>query len=135
MVCVQAADKFFCPAVDDVSEMLKLPPDVAGATLLSFGNGAPDVFTQIAAITQGTYGGPPILNRPSTGGLRHTSCHRPAAQAHDPAPTGTRPTDGTRPTGTARPTGTRHNPLGHNHSAGCGATRRLMLVYVNLRIT
>jgi Ca2+/Na+ antiporter len=49
-----AADQFFCPAVDTISEIFKLPPDVAGATLLSFGNGAPDVFTQVAAITHGT---------------------------------------------------------------------------------
>jgi len=48
-----AADAFFCPAVDVISDALKLPPDVAGATLLSFGNGAPDVFTQVAAITHG----------------------------------------------------------------------------------
>eukprot|EP00240_Pyramimonas_obovata_P002959 CAMPEP_0118922130 /NCGR_PEP_ID=MMETSP1169-20130426/1162_1 /TAXON_ID=36882 /ORGANISM="Pyramimonas obovata, Strain CCMP722" /LENGTH=633 /DNA_ID=CAMNT_0006862957 /DNA_START=137 /DNA_END=2035 /DNA_ORIENTATION=- len=49
-----AADMFFCPAVDSISEIFKLPPDVAGATLLSFGNGAPDVFTQFAAITHGS---------------------------------------------------------------------------------
>jgi hypothetical protein len=81
MLCVQAADKFFCPAVDDVSEMLKLPPDVAGATLLSFGNGAPDVFTQIAAITQGTCAGPPthstVARWPQTHVVR--SIRRPSA--------------------------------------------------------
>lgn len=52
-----AADAFFCPAVDVISDALKLPPDVAGATLLSFGNGAPDVFTQVAAITHGASSG------------------------------------------------------------------------------
>eukprot|EP00240_Pyramimonas_obovata_P004504 CAMPEP_0118960708 /NCGR_PEP_ID=MMETSP1169-20130426/63775_1 /TAXON_ID=36882 /ORGANISM="Pyramimonas obovata, Strain CCMP722" /LENGTH=366 /DNA_ID=CAMNT_0006908859 /DNA_START=664 /DNA_END=1762 /DNA_ORIENTATION=+ len=46
-----AADAFFAPAVGIISDRLRLPPDVAGATLLAFGNGAPDFFTQIAAIT------------------------------------------------------------------------------------
>ncbi|KAI8474810.1 MAG: Sodium/calcium exchanger protein-domain-containing protein [Monoraphidium minutum] len=47
-----AAERFFCPALELVAERLKLPPAVAGATLLSFGNGAPDVFTQLAAVKQ-----------------------------------------------------------------------------------
>eukprot|EP00198_Chlamydomonas_reinhardtii_P003378 XP_001692714.1 CAX family of cation antiporters, membrane protein [Chlamydomonas reinhardtii] len=45
------AERFFCPSLELISEYLRLPPCVAGATLLSFGNGAPDVFTQLAAIT------------------------------------------------------------------------------------
>eukprot|EP00959_Pyramimonas_sp_CCMP1952_P089164 1865298-Pyramimonas_sp.AAC.1 len=44
-----AADKFFCPSLERIAAFLQLAPDVAGATLLSFGNSAPDVFTQIAA--------------------------------------------------------------------------------------
>jgi len=31
-----------------ISEALKLSPALAGVTLLSFGNGAPDVFTQLS---------------------------------------------------------------------------------------
>lgn len=48
MVC---AERFFCPALEVISDALSLPPNVAGATLLSFGNGAPDVFTQLAAMS------------------------------------------------------------------------------------
>ena len=44
--------RFFCPSLELISEYLRLSPCVAGATLLSFGNGAPDVFTQLAAISQ-----------------------------------------------------------------------------------
>ena len=43
-------DHFFCPALEVISDFFKLPENVAGATLLSFGNGAPDFFTQLAAI-------------------------------------------------------------------------------------
>jgi sodium/potassium/calcium exchanger 6 len=45
-----AAERFFCPSLELISDFLRLPPAVAGATLLSFGNGAPDVFTQLAAV-------------------------------------------------------------------------------------
>ncbi len=51
-----AAERFFCPALELISDYLRLPPALAGATLLSFGNGAPDVFTQLAAITQASAG-------------------------------------------------------------------------------
>ncbi|GBF97359.1 Ca2+:cation antiporter family [Raphidocelis subcapitata] len=47
-----AAERFFCPALEYIADRLKLPPAVAGATLLSFGNGAPDVFTMLAAVKQ-----------------------------------------------------------------------------------
>ncbi|GLC52889.1 hypothetical protein PLESTB_000684900 [Pleodorina starrii] len=50
---LMVAERFFCPSLELISEYLRLPPCVAGATLLSFGNGAPDVFTQLAAISQG----------------------------------------------------------------------------------
>jgi Ca2+/Na+ antiporter len=47
-----AAERFFCPSLEFIADRLKLSPAVAGATLLSFGNGAPDVFTQLAAVRQ-----------------------------------------------------------------------------------
>jgi sodium/potassium/calcium exchanger 6 len=45
----KAADNFFCPSLERIAAYLQLSPDVAGATLLSFGNSSPDVFTLIAA--------------------------------------------------------------------------------------
>ena len=44
------ADAFFAPAVAAIADRLQLSPDVAGCTLLAFGNGACDFFTQLAAI-------------------------------------------------------------------------------------
>ena len=40
------ADSFFAPAVRNIAAWLRLPSDVAGATLLALGNGGPDFFTQ-----------------------------------------------------------------------------------------
>ncbi|XP_060593798.1 mitochondrial sodium/calcium exchanger protein-like isoform X2 [Ruditapes philippinarum] len=44
------ADDFFCPALAVISDTLKLSHNVAGVTFLAFGNGAPDIFSAIAAI-------------------------------------------------------------------------------------
>ncbi|KAK9805532.1 hypothetical protein WJX72_003632 [[Myrmecia] bisecta] len=49
----EVAEGFLVPAVEWISEQLKLTPAVAGVTLLSFAGGAPDLFTELAAITAG----------------------------------------------------------------------------------
>jgi len=46
------ADTFFAPAVGRIAARLKLPEDVAGATLLALGGAAPDIFTQGAALLE-----------------------------------------------------------------------------------
>ena len=51
-VLANVAERFFCPALSNVSAALRLPQDVAGATLLSFGNGAPDVFAQFESVSK-----------------------------------------------------------------------------------
>mmetsp|Transcript_7919 Transcript_7919/g.25999 ORF Transcript_7919/g.25999 Transcript_7919/m.25999 type:complete len:741 (-) Transcript_7919:227-2449(-) len=45
------ADTFLIPQLTYISNLLRLKPDVAGVTLLAFGNGAPDVFTGVAVAT------------------------------------------------------------------------------------
>ncbi|CAI5719845.1 unnamed protein product [Peronospora destructor] len=43
------ADGYFSPTLASLSDLLRVPHDVAGVTFLAFGNGAPDVFSAIAA--------------------------------------------------------------------------------------
>ncbi|TMW63302.1 hypothetical protein Poli38472_002243 [Pythium oligandrum] len=45
------ADSFFCPVLQTIVEKYRIPPDIAGVTFLSFGNGSPDVFSNIAAFS------------------------------------------------------------------------------------
>ena len=55
MALGSTADNFLMPQLNYLSELLKLSPDVAGVTLLSFGNGAPDVFSAIAVATSNVH--------------------------------------------------------------------------------
>lgn len=44
------ADDFFCPSLVVIAKTLRMSDNIAGVTLMAFGNGAPDVFSAIAAI-------------------------------------------------------------------------------------
>ncbi|XP_030621985.1 mitochondrial sodium/calcium exchanger protein [Chanos chanos] len=46
------ASDFFCPNLSAISSTLQLTHNVAGVTFLALGNGAPDVFSAIAAFSQ-----------------------------------------------------------------------------------
>ncbi|XP_068616886.1 mitochondrial sodium/calcium exchanger protein [Brachionichthys hirsutus] len=45
------ASKFFCPNLSAISTSLRLTHNVAGVTLLALGNGAPDIFSAVAAFS------------------------------------------------------------------------------------
>jgi hypothetical protein len=49
------AEGHFCPALAHISDTLRLSPDVAGITILAFGNGAADVFSIFAGVQQNNF--------------------------------------------------------------------------------
>ncbi|KAG2548915.1 hypothetical protein PVAP13_9KG206100 [Panicum virgatum] len=48
---------YFCPSLEGLARLLGLPPAIAGATLLSLGNGAPDALSALASFAAGAGGG------------------------------------------------------------------------------
>ena len=51
------SSSFLAPAVSWVAAALRVPPALAGVTLLAFAGGAPDLATEIAAVLSRDYGG------------------------------------------------------------------------------
>lgn len=47
-----SADDYFCPNLAIISKTLRLSHNIAGVTILAFGNGAPDIFSSMAGVTQ-----------------------------------------------------------------------------------
>ncbi|XP_015606105.1 mitochondrial sodium/calcium exchanger protein-like [Cephus cinctus] len=43
------ADNFFCPSLAVIATLLSLSENIAGVTILAFGNGAPDIFTSLVS--------------------------------------------------------------------------------------
>lgn len=50
------ADDFLCPSLTVITKTFRLSQNIAGVTFLAFGNGAPDIFSAIAAVSRSRSG-------------------------------------------------------------------------------
>ncbi|XP_054798931.1 cation/calcium exchanger 1-like [Prosopis cineraria] len=50
------ASNYFCYSLESLTSILKLSPTIAGVTLLSLGNGAPDFFASVVSFTRSSNG-------------------------------------------------------------------------------
>ncbi|XP_020713997.1 mitochondrial sodium/calcium exchanger protein-like isoform X1 [Ceratitis capitata] len=48
------SDIFFCPALAVLARMMRMSENVAGVTLVAFGNGAPDIFSSLSYLQNNT---------------------------------------------------------------------------------
>ena len=47
------ASNYFSPTLSSICNKLKVPYDIAGITFLAFGNGSPDIFSQLSSFSDG----------------------------------------------------------------------------------
>ncbi|XP_027352377.1 cation/calcium exchanger 1-like [Abrus precatorius] len=67
------ASNYFCNSLEGLSSILRLSPTIAGVTLLSLGNGAPDFFASVVSFTGSSNNGAVGLNS-ILGGSFFVSC-------------------------------------------------------------
>ncbi|KAL6437559.1 hypothetical protein ACFW04_004181 [Cataglyphis niger] len=53
LILATTADNFFCPALAVMASVMRLSDNIAGVTILAFGNGAPDIFTSLVSRGEG----------------------------------------------------------------------------------
>ncbi|XP_014215471.1 mitochondrial sodium/calcium exchanger protein-like [Copidosoma floridanum] len=49
LILAITSDNFFCPSLSVIASVLRLSDNIAGVTILAFGNGSPDIFTSIVS--------------------------------------------------------------------------------------
>lgn len=53
LILGNVADDYFAPTMAELADFLGVSHELAGVTFVAFGNGAPDISSSVAAITQG----------------------------------------------------------------------------------